>query len=167
MGAGAVAVTLGRHSDLPSLGTFDRASYRSDDGPEASSSLVTEAVTHARGGDDADPAPSPDDQEWERELARAMRALAKGRIDRAYEIANQLPEDSVLRRTPEFGEIRYRYVQSYIQEAERALERGDLEQVSTAAERALEVSGITTMQRQEARRLLRRAEAPQDRRIVD
>ena len=51
-------------------------------------------------------------QEWERELGRARRALARGRFDRAYAIAEELPPDSVLRQTPEFGEIRYRYVQS-------------------------------------------------------
>ena len=106
-------------------------------------------------------------QEWERELVRARRALARGRFDRAYSIAQELPGDSVLRETPEFGEIRYRYVQSHIHEAERAMEDGDTEQVLEEAELVLAVEGITPRQRQEARRLVRLARNAQGRRIVD
>ena len=106
-------------------------------------------------------------QEWERELVRARRALARERFDRAYSIAQELPEDSVLRETPEFGEIRYRYVQSHINDSELALEESDFERATEEASIALEVEGITPKQRQEARRLMRRAKAGQGRRIVD
>ncbi|MGB5704129.1 MAG: hypothetical protein WBM48_15010, partial [Polyangiales bacterium] len=105
--------------------------------------------------------------EWERELVRARRALARERFDRAYAIAQELPEDSVLRETPEFGEIRYRYVQSHINDGERALEERDFERALREAAVVLEVQGITPKQRQEARRLTRQAKAAQGRRIVD
>ena len=106
-------------------------------------------------------------QEWERELGRARRALARGRFDRAYAIAEELPPDSVLRQTPEFGEIRYRYVQSHINDGERALREGDADRADAEATLVLKVEGITPKQRQEARRLIRRAKAVQGRRIVD
>lgn len=106
-------------------------------------------------------------QEWERELVRARRALARERFDRAYAIAQELPEDSVLRKTPEFGEIRYRYVQSHINDGERALEEGDFDRALREAALVLEVEGITPKQRQEARRLTRQANAAQGSRIVD
>jgi hypothetical protein len=112
-------------------------------------------------------AASDEPQEWERELVRARRALTRGRFDRAYAIANDLPDDSVLRKTPEFGEIRYRYVQSHIQAAERALDEGEPDRAASEAGLALEVTGITSRQRQEARRLLRKAKSRQGRRIVD
>jgi pSer/pThr/pTyr-binding forkhead associated (FHA) protein len=116
---------------------------------------------------DGDGAPVDAPQEWERELVRARRALARERFDRAYAIAEELPADSVLRETPEFGEIRYRYVQSHINDGERALQDGDVERAIGEAALALEVEGITPKQRQEARRLSRRAKAAQARRIVD
>jgi hypothetical protein len=94
-------------------------------------------------------------------LARAGRALAKGRLDRAYSIANELPADSVLRKTPEFGEIRYRYAQAHINEAERALGEGDRELARGEAKLVLELKGITSKQRQDARRLMRSARDPQ------
>jgi hypothetical protein len=62
-----------------------------------------------------------------------------------------------LRKTPEFGEIRYRYVQSHINEGERALEKGDLERVRDEASLVLALQGITIKQRQDARRLMRTA----------
>jgi pSer/pThr/pTyr-binding forkhead associated (FHA) protein len=111
--------------------------------------------------------PIEEPQEWERELVRARRALARGRFDRAYAIAEELPPDSVLRETPEFGEIRYRYVQSHINDAERALEEGNIEKAQEEAALVLELSGITPRQRQEARTLMRRAKSVQARRIVD
>jgi hypothetical protein len=73
----------------------------------------------------------------------------------------------VLRDTPEFGEIRYRYVQSHIQEGLLAFEQDDFDRAMAEASVALEVTGITSKQRQEARRLLRRAKSRQGRRIVD
>ena len=125
------------------------------------------AAPDSRLAGDSDAALIEEPQEWERELARARRALARGRFDRAYAIADDLPGDSVLRDTPEFGEIRYRYVQSHIQEAEDAFSDGDFERTIEEASIALDVVGITTKQRQEARRLLRRARSRQSRRIVD
>ena len=116
---------------------------------------------------ESDDAALEEPQEWERELVRARRALARERFDRAYSIAQELPEDSVLRKTPEFGEIRYRYVQSHIYGGELAYEEGDYERATHEASTALDVPGITPKQREEARRLLRRAKAAQGRRIVD
>jgi pSer/pThr/pTyr-binding forkhead associated (FHA) protein len=96
-------------------------------------------------------------REWEHQLARAGRALAKGELDRAYELASELPADSVLRKTPEFGEIRYRYAEAHLLEARRALDRGDSDRAQREATLVMELPGITSKQRQEARRLARRA----------
>ena len=98
-------------------------------------------------------------QEWERQLTRARRALAKGRISRAYAIADELPADSVLRQTSEFAEIRYRYAQSHIFDGQTALRNGDAEGALAEARLVLEVSGLTAKQRRDARRLMSRARA--------
>ena len=111
-------------------------------------------------GADSDVRPIEAPREWEGQLARAREALAKGRLDRAYSIANELPADSVLRKTPEFGEIRYRYAQAHIKEGERALEDGDRELARGEARLVLELQGITSKQRQDARRLMRSARGP-------
>lgn len=120
-----------------------------------------EALTEQEDSADDDSAGRPieEPREWEELLARARKALSKGRFDRAYSIANELPVDSVLRRTPEFGEIRYRYAQAHIKEAEQAFEEGDLESVRGEARLVLDLKGITTKQRQDARRMLRAARA--------
>ena len=110
---------------------------------------------------DADSQPIEEPREWEGQLARARKALAKGRLDRAYSIANELPVDSVLRKTPEFAEIRYRYAQAHINEGERALEEGDRDLARGEAKLVLELKGITSKQRQDARRLMRSARDPQ------
>jgi hypothetical protein len=73
----------------------------------------------------------------------------------------------VLRQTPEFGEIRYRYVQSHINDGDRALRDEDFDRALREAALVLEVRGITPKQRQEARQLARQAKAAQRRRIVD
>ena len=109
---------------------------------------------------DADSQPIEEPREWEGQLARAGKALAKGRLDRAYSIANELPVDSALRKTPEFGEIRYRYAQAHINEGERALEEGDRDLARGEAKLVLELRGITSKQRQDARRLMRSAREP-------
>ncbi len=98
-------------------------------------------------------------QEWEGRLAQAREALAGGEIDEAYAIANDLPADSVLRETPEFGEIRYRYAQSHISDGERALEARDLDRVHREAKLVLELDEITSKQRSDAKRLMRRVRA--------
>ncbi|MDH3653626.1 MAG: FHA domain-containing protein [Myxococcales bacterium] len=98
-------------------------------------------------------------QEWEGRLAQALEALAGGEIDEAHAIANDLPADSVLRETPEFGEIRYRYAQSHISDGERALEARDFEQVRRKAKLVLALDEITSKQRSDAKRLMRRARA--------
>jgi pSer/pThr/pTyr-binding forkhead associated (FHA) protein len=98
-------------------------------------------------------------QEWEDRLVQAREALASGEIDDAYAIANDLPADSVLRETPEFGEIRYRYAQSHISDGERALEAGDFVQVRRKAKLVLALDEITSKQRSDAKRLARRARA--------
>jgi pSer/pThr/pTyr-binding forkhead associated (FHA) protein len=118
------------------------------------------AEREANGSEDSDGPPMDEPQEWEEQLARARRALARDRFDRAYSIANELPADSVLRKTPEFGEIRYRYAQAHITEGERALGEGDLEQARREAKLVLKLKGITSKQRQDAKRLMRSARAP-------
>ena len=114
----------------------------------------------SRGGD-SDSRPIDEPQEWEGQLARARKALAQGHHDRAYSIANELPADSVLRETPEFDEIRYRYAQAHVNEGERALEEGDRELARGEARLVLKLHGITSKQRQDARRLMRSARAPE------
>ena len=120
----------------------------------ASESAVVEEKAGRAG--DSDGLPIEEPREWEGQLARARRALARGNLDRAYSIAEELPRDSVLRQTPEFGEIRYRYAQSHISEGERALEQGDPERARDYAELVLGLEGITSKQRQDARRLMSR-----------
>jgi pSer/pThr/pTyr-binding forkhead associated (FHA) protein len=116
---------------------------------------------------DTDVQPIDEPREWEAQLAEARRALAEGGIDRAYAIADALPADSILRSTPEFGEIRYRYAQAHIGEGERALVEGDAARAQAEAEVVLGIGGITSKQSREARSLLRRAQASQGGRIVD
>ena len=169
LGAGAVFVTL-RSNDVESLAFLredesdaEAAAAPADSSTSETSAFALESVPAAKPQSTQIEEP----QEWERELVRARRALARGRFDRAYAIANDLPEDSVLRKTPEFGEIRYRYVQSHIQEGEDAYAGKDFERAIEEAQLALAVPGITSKQRQEARRLLRRSRSRHSRRIVD
>jgi hypothetical protein len=122
--------------------------------PGAMQTVVRPEVT---GAGESDSQPIDEPQEWEEQLARARRARARGRFDRAYSIADELPADSVLRATPEFGEIRYRYAQAHITEGERALEEKDPERARSEAKLVLELQGITSKQRQDARRLLKSA----------
>jgi len=99
-------------------------------------------------------------REWEGELVRAQQAMTDGRHDEAYAIANQLPEDSILRQTPEFAEIRYRYTESHVNSGERALNENDFDQARAEAMLVLATEGITPKQRRDAKRLLRRAGEP-------
>ena len=165
-GAGAVLTTLRPSTEVTptraAVGT--NAAPRKPAAPQPTAEPATRSAPREIDAED-DAIEEP--QEWERELVRARRALARERFDRAYSIAQELPSDSVLRETPEFGEIRYRYVQSHIHEGERALEEGDAEQAAEEAELVLTVDGITPKQRQEARRLKRLAKNAQGRRIVD
>jgi len=171
VGAGAVLATLGGGSELDSVPFLQRVSSNPSSTPTLEPVATTEPPELVQVPETvAAPIDEPQEdepQEWEGELARARRALARGRYDRAYRIANGLPEDSVLRDTPEFGEIRYRYVQSHIHNAETAFQEADFERATVEADLALGVAGITLKQRQEARRVRRRARSRQDRRIVD
>ena len=169
VGAGAILATLRvPPEDRGATGVPAPATTALQSGSEAVPlQPQAEPLMNASRRSPSESAASDEPQEWERELVRARRALTRGRLDRAYAIANDLPEDSVLRKTPEFGEIRYRYVQSHIQAAERALDEGEPDRAASEAGLALEVKGITSRQRQEARRLLRKAKSRQGRRIVD
>ena len=141
-------------SSAPTL----RTALATEEAPSGEPRAVdTVAEPEATGAGDSDSQPIDEPQEWEGQLARARRALARGRFDRAYSIADELPADSVLRMTPEFGEIRYRYAQAHITEGERALEEEDLERARSEAKLVLELRGITSKQRQDARRLMRAA----------
>jgi pSer/pThr/pTyr-binding forkhead associated (FHA) protein len=165
-GAGAVLTTLRSRpgSAAPEPPAALIAQPAATEGP---ANTATTTFTEAPGDGDSENVSVDEPQEWERELVRARRALARGRFDRAYVIAEELPADSVLRETPEFGEIRYRYVQSHINDGERALREGDLERALLEAALVLDIQGITAKQRQEARQLTRQAKAAQGRRIVD
>jgi pSer/pThr/pTyr-binding forkhead associated (FHA) protein len=165
-GAGAVLTTLRSRpgSAAPEPPAALIAQPATTEGP---ANTATTTFTEAPGDGDSESVSVDEPQEWERELVRARRALARGRFDRAYVIAEELPADSVLRETPEFGEIRYRYVQSHINDGERALREGDLERALLEAALVLDIQGITAKQRQEARQLSRQAKAAQGRRIVD
>lgn len=168
VGAGAVFGTLRSDSELGKLLFVDSEGDKPTTATSSPPVLAPDVSAPKAASAAVEEVASADEpQEWERELVRARRALARGRFDRAYGIANDLPQDSVLRDTPEFGEIRYRYVQSHIQDGEAAFEDADFDRAIAEAELALGVSGITTKQRQEARRLLRRARSRQGRRIVD
>lgn len=129
--------------------------------------METEAEIEPDPPSDTDVQPIDEPRESEAQLAEARRALAEGGVDRAYAIADGLPADSILRSTPEFGEIRYRYAQAHIAEGERALVEGDAVRAQAEAEVVLGIGGITSKQRREARRLLRRTQASQGGRIVD
>ena len=107
-----------------------------------------------------EPDPVNEPQEWEGLLARAQSRLARRHIDAAYEIADQLPTDSVLRGTPEFGEIRYRYAQAHISAGAKALRGGDAKLAKTEAKLVLALKGITSKQRRDAKRLLSQARQP-------
>ena len=122
--------------------------------PQAREIVSEERVIQDRGSDSQ---PIDEPQEWEAKLARAQEALARGHVNRAYTIASELPADSVLRDTPEFGEIRYRYARTHITEGERALEEGDLERARSEAKLVLDLQGINPKQRRTARRLMRSA----------
>lgn len=168
-GAGAVLVTLGssKSSGLPETGA-GRAVAPTPQHDASAEGVPAQAPAREGANDrDAESSVVEEPQEWERELVRARRALARERFDRAYAIAQELPEDSVLRQTPEFEEIRYRYVQSHVNDGQRAYEAGDFQRAAEEAALALDIEGITPKQRQEARVLLRRARAAQGRRIVD
>ena len=104
-----------------------------------------------------EPDSSDEPQEWEGLLTRAQSKLARGHIDAAYEIADELPTDSVLRGTPEFGEIRYRYAQAHISAGNKARRDGDAKLAKTEAKLVLALKGITSKQRRDAKRLLSQA----------
>ena len=95
--------------------------------------------------------------QWESRLSRAQARLARGKIDEAYRIAKGLPRDSALRRSPEFGEIRYRYAQSHISAGEKALNANQLGLARKEAKLVLGLEGITPKQRRDAKRLLNQA----------
>jgi pSer/pThr/pTyr-binding forkhead associated (FHA) protein len=156
-GAGAVLATM-RGAPGALAGSEAKAPVAVPAQVQANREPTEQEASH---GGDSDSAPIEEPREWEGQLARARKALAKGRLDRAYSIADELPADSVLRKTPEFGEIRYRYAQDRINEGERALEEGDFERARDEAQLVLELKGITSKQRQDARRLMRSARGPQ------
>lgn len=169
-GAGAVFVTLkgapafrapamvpGQGRDTQALGAPAPPPAPADavEGNPRAIGVASEAepVTKSNDGLAENDAP----REWEQQLSRAGQALAKGKLDQAFAIANELPADSVLRETPEFGEIRYRYAQAHLREARRALDHEDSARAEREAALVLALPGITDRQRQEARRLGRRA----------
>jgi pSer/pThr/pTyr-binding forkhead associated (FHA) protein len=165
-GAGAVFATM-RGAAIAPTGDENAAVIPSAALP-AEEALPAEppvgaALTEQEVSDEGDPESQPgaEPREWEGELARARNAMAEGSLDRAYSIADELPADSVLRKTPEFGEIRYRYAQVHIQQGERALAEGDREMARGEAMLVLALKGITSKQRQDARRLMRRAGDPE------
>lgn len=171
-GAGAVLTTMrgrfGGRAETKSAAVAVRTEAGVSAAPDRSSAVtpveegqdaVSRPGTATAEQDDeqgADPDGSSDEpREWEGVLGRARRALGRGHLDRAYAIADGLPPDSVLRKTPEFREIRYRYAQALLREAQRALAEGDLGRASNEAGLVLALEGITSKQRQDAKRLMR------------
>ena len=65
----------------------------------------------------------------------------------------------MLRETPEFAEIRYRYAQAHIFEGQQALEDGNAEQALNEALLVTRLDEITVKQRRDARRLASEARA--------
>ncbi|MEM8609460.1 MAG: FHA domain-containing protein [Myxococcota bacterium] len=166
-GAGAVVVTMpsenGSRSETPPASPVAAP-------PSEPTTIVTVAGTTEAADDAAPSAEIPLDppptrpkeakeapQEWEELLAQAQAQLARGRVDAAYRIANQLPGDSVLRRTLEYGEIRYRYVQAHIDAGEDALAAGAFDDARREARLVLGIPRITNKQRRDARRILTNA----------
>ncbi|MDH3199959.1 MAG: FHA domain-containing protein [Myxococcales bacterium] len=128
---------------------------------EEATNTPEEPVSQPPAPEEIEPIDEP--QEWEELLSRAQSKLARGQIDAAYEIASELPTDSVLRDTPEFGEIRYRYAQVHISAGDKALRDGDAELAKKQAQRVLGLKGITSKQRRDAKRLLSQASRPSPR----
>ncbi|MGB3052240.1 MAG: FHA domain-containing protein, partial [Polyangiales bacterium] len=153
-GAGAVFATM--RTEPEKIAIAERPTVVAMAFPEEVEAVPKEQVS---GAADSDGEVIDEPQEWEGRLAEARQALASGEIDRAYAIANDLPADSILRETPEFGEIRYRYAQAHISDGELALEAGDLEQVRRKARFVLQLDEITSKQRSDAKRLMRRVRA--------
>ena len=154
VGAGAVLTTMRQEPER--IATVERPPVVvAALSPEVAA--VPEEAVSAAGDSDGQAIDEP--QEWEGRLAQAREALAGGEIDEAYAIANDLPADSVLRETPEFGEIRYRYAQTHISDGERALEARDLDRVRREATLVLALDEITSKQRSDAKRLMRRVRA--------
>jgi hypothetical protein len=150
VGAGAILVTL---PETPSV--IQDLEPAETVLPVAAAPVAEEAT-----GTRHEPDSSDEPQEWEALLARAQSKLAHGHIDAAYEIANELPTDSVLRGTPEFGEIRYRYAQAHILAGDKALRVGDAELAKKQAKLVLALKGTTSKQRRDAKRLLNQARQP-------
>ena len=150
VGAGAILVTL---PETPSV--IQDLEPAETVLPVAAAPVAEEAT-----GMRHEPDSSDEPQEWEALLARAQSKLAQGRIDAAYDIANELPTDSVLRGTPEFGEIRYRYAQAHILAGDKALRVGDAQLAKKQAKLVLALKGTTSKQRRDAKRLLNQARQP-------
>lgn len=150
VGAGAILVTL---PETPSV--IQDLEPAETVLPVAAAPVAEEAT-----GTRHEPDSSDEPQEWEALLARAQSKLAHGHIDAAYEIANELPTDSVLRGTPEFGEIRYRYAQAHILAGDKALRVGDAQLAKKQAKLVLALKGTTSKQRRDAKRLLNQARQP-------
>ncbi len=169
-GAGAILVTMREETiNAPRTNVYVAPPVVEVEQPESTleppvglalqeETATEEPVRDAPVPDELEPMEEP--QEWEELLVRAQSKLARGQIDAAYEIASELPEDSVLRDTPEFGEIRYRYVQAHISAAEKALGDGDAEQAKQEVQRVLGLEGITSKQQRDARHLLSQARRP-------
>ncbi|MGB8330823.1 MAG: FHA domain-containing protein [Polyangiales bacterium] len=160
IGAGAVLVTVRGAPPKPAP-SVAVAPVQQLERAEPTSSRAPSEQEPGPGGDSEAQAIVDEPREWEGLLTRARRALARGRVDRAFSIANDLPADSVLRGTPEFAEIRYRYAEAHLDEGERALQAGDGVRASSEAKLVLELEGITSKQRQGARRLMRNAREAQ------
>jgi len=150
-GAGAVLVTMKQPPPPGYVLETKPMTVRVEEGSMGASASSTRVS--ATSSDSLEAAP----REWESVLTRAQAELAWGRIDRAFATANELPPDSVLRETPEFGEIRYRYAQSHIAAGEKALVEAEPRAALEEAQLVLALEGITTKQRRDARRLLQRA----------
>ncbi len=90
-------------------------------------------------------------------LAEAERELAADRVESAYALLTALPKRSPLRKTPQFAEVRSRYVAAHQAYGARALRLGQADKAKREASLILEIPGISTAERKAAKALQNRA----------
>lgn len=86
-------------------------------------------------------------------LAEAQRELAADRVESAYALLTALPKKSPLRKTPEFAEVRSRYVAAHQAYGARALRLGQADKAKREASLILGISGLTGAERAAAKEL--------------
>jgi hypothetical protein len=86
-------------------------------------------------------------------LAEAQREIAADRVESAYALLTALPKKSPLRKSPEFAEVRSRYVAAHQAYGARALRLGQADKAKREASLILGLSGLTGAERTAAKEL--------------